>query len=129
MKLRDESHGDLLVVHVCSPRLDASKASQFKDEITSRMGVRHTRLVLDISLVDFIDSTGLGALVTCMKRLGKDRMSIVGVKGAVSRLFALTGMNRVFALYPTVDAALAHNGPDTESDLYPKAMAGWSSCG
>jgi anti-sigma B factor antagonist len=110
MEFRDESHGDLLVVHVCSPRFDASQAPQFKEEITSRMGGGHTRLVLDISLVDFIDSTGLGALVTCMKRLGKDRMSIVGVKGAVSRLFALTRMDRVFALYPTMDTALAHKG-------------------
>jgi anti-sigma B factor antagonist len=45
-----------------------------------------------------------------MKRLGKDQMSIVGVKGAVSRLFALTRMDRVFALYPTMDTALAHKG-------------------
>jgi anti-sigma B factor antagonist len=110
MDFRDESRGDLLIVHVCSPRLDASQAPQFKEEISSRIRSGHTKLVLDFSMVDFIDSTGLGALVNCMKRLGKDQMSIVGVKGAVSRLFALTRMDRVFALYPTMDTALAHNG-------------------
>jgi len=110
MDIRDESHGDLLVVQVCSPRLDASQAPQFKEEIASRMASGHTKLVLDFSLVDFIDSTGLGALVNCMKRLGKGQISIVGVKGAVSRLFALTRMDRVFDLYPTMDAALAHQG-------------------
>lgn len=110
MEIRDESHGELLVVQVCCDRLGAGQAPQLKDEITSRMADSHTRLLLDLSMVDFMDSTGLGALVTCRKRLGKDRMSIVGVKGAVSRLFALTGMDRVFALHPTMDSALAHQG-------------------
>jgi anti-sigma B factor antagonist len=110
MEIKDESRGDLLIVHVCSPRLDASQAPQFKEEITSRITSGHTRLVLDFSMVDFIDSTGLGVLVNCMKRLGKGQLSIVGVQGAVSRLFALTRMDRVFALYPTMDTAIAHNG-------------------
>lgn len=110
MDIREESHGDLLIVHVCSPRLDASQAPQCKEEISSRIRSGHTKLVLDFSMVDFIDSTGLGVLVNCMKRLGKGQLSIVGVQGAVSRLFALTRMDRVFALYPTMDTALAHNG-------------------
>jgi anti-sigma B factor antagonist len=110
MELRDENHGELLVVQVCSPRLDASQAPQFKEEITSRITNGHTKLVLDFSMVDFIDSTGLGVLVACMKRLGKGQLSIVGVTGAVSRLFAITRMDRVFALYPTMDSALAHQG-------------------
>jgi len=110
MEVRDENHGELLIVQVCSPRLDASQAPQFKEEITSRIASGHTKLVLDFSMVDFIDSTGLGALVNCMKRLGKGHLSIVGVKGAVGRLFALTRMDQVFTVYPTMDAALAHQG-------------------
>jgi anti-sigma B factor antagonist len=110
MEIRDHSHGDLLIVQVCSSRLDASQAPEFKEEITTRIASGHTKLVLDFSMVDFVDSTGLGALVNCMKRLGKGQLSIVGVKGAVSRLFALTRMDQVFAVYPTMDAALAHKG-------------------
>jgi anti-sigma B factor antagonist len=46
-----------------------------------------------------------------MRRLGnRDKLSIVGAKGAVSRLFAMTRMDQVFALYPTMDTALAHEG-------------------
>ena len=110
MEIRDHSHGDLLIVQVCSSRLDASRAPEFKEEIATRIASGHTKLVLDFSMVDFVDSTGLGALVNCMKRLGKGQLSIVGVKGAVSRLFALTRMDQVFAVYPTMDAALAHKG-------------------
>ena len=108
MEMKDEEHGDLLIVHVCSSRIDASKAPEFKQEITSRIESGHTKLLLDFSMIDFIDSTGLGALVACMRRLGsREKLSIVGAKGAVSRLFAITRMDQVFALYPTMATALA----------------------
>ncbi len=110
MELQEESRGELLIIRVCGQRIDASKAPQFKDEITQRIEGGHTKLLLDFSMVEFIDSTGLGVLVSCLKRLGKGDMSIAGAKGAVSRLFTLTHMDKVFALYPTVDAALAHKG-------------------
>ena len=111
MEMKEESHGDLLIVQVCSPRIDASKAPEFKQEITSRIESGHTKLLLDFSMIDFIDSTGLGALVACMRRLGgRDKLSIVGAKGAVSRLFAMTRMDQVFALYPTMDHALSQQG-------------------
>jgi anti-sigma B factor antagonist len=108
VELREERYDDHLIVHVCSSRIDASKAPDFKQAIIKWIENGHTRLVLDFSLVDFIDSTGLGVLVTCLKRLGKrGNLSIVGTKGAVSRLFSLTHMDRVFSLYPSLDAALA----------------------
>src|SRR5918993_4924810 len=108
MEMKEESHGDLLIVQVCSSRIDASKAPEFKQEITSRIESGHTKLLLDFSMIDFIDSTGLGALVSCMRRLGsRDKLTIVGAKGAVSRLFAMTRMDQVFDLYPTMDHALS----------------------
>jgi anti-anti-sigma factor len=62
MEMKEECHGDLLIVHVCSSRIDASKAPEFRQEITSRIESGHTKLLLDFSMIDFIDSTGLGAL-------------------------------------------------------------------
>jgi len=108
MELRDESRGGLLIIEVRSPRIDASRAPRFKEEIARRIEGGHARLVLDFSMVDFVDSIGLGALVSCLKRVGRNgSLCIVGVKGAVSRLFSLTRMDRVFALYPSLDDALA----------------------
>ena len=62
----------------------------------SRAGIEagHTRLVLDLSGVDFVDSSGLGAIVACLKRLGpRGDLAIAGARGAVSRLFTLTRMD------------------------------------
>jgi anti-sigma B factor antagonist len=108
MNLVDEAREDVLVVRVQDTRIDASRAPVFKDEITKRVEARRTKLVLDLTLVEFIDSVGLGALVSCFKRMGgRGKLVIVGAKGAVSRLFSLTRMDRVFPLYPTVDEAVA----------------------
>jgi anti-sigma B factor antagonist len=107
MKLNDEQRDGVLVVRVEERRLDASKAPQFKDEMTRRIEAGSNLIVLDLSQVDFVDSSGLGAIVTCLKRLGpRGNLAISGTKGAVTRLFALTRMDRVFPLHDTVDAAV-----------------------
>ena len=107
MKLNDEERLGVLVVHVVMPRIDALCASAFKEEIAARIEKGHHRLVLDLSDVDFVDSSGLGALVACLKRIGPlGTVAIVGTKGVVSKLFTLTKMDRVFPLYDTVDAAI-----------------------
>ncbi len=105
--LSDEQRNDILVVRVDERRLDASKAPQFKDEITRRIEAGHSRFVLDLGGVDFVDSSGLGAIVACLKRLGpRGDLAIAGAKGAVSRLFTLTRMDKVFPLHDSVDAAV-----------------------
>jgi anti-sigma B factor antagonist len=98
---------NVLVVRVEEKRIDASKAPAFKDEMTRCIEAGHNQIVLDLSHVEFIDSSGLGALVTCLKRLGpRGSLAVAGATGAVSRLFTLTRMDRVFALHPNVDAAV-----------------------
>jgi anti-sigma B factor antagonist len=108
MNLFDEAHDGVLVVRVQDTRIDASRAPGFKGEITRRVEAGQTKLVLDLTLVEFIDSVGLGALVSCFKRVGsRGKLVIVGAKGAVSRLFSLTRMDRVFPLAPTVEEAVS----------------------
>ena len=108
MELVDEVRDGVLVVQVRDSRIDASRATLFKDEINKRTDMSQMKLVLDLTLVEFIDSLGLGAIVSCFKRMGgKGRLVIVGAKGAVSRLFSLTRMDKVFPLYPTLEEAMA----------------------
>jgi anti-sigma B factor antagonist len=108
MRLVEEARDGVLVVRVQDTRIDASRAPVFKDEITKRVEAGQTKLVLDLTLVEFIDSVGLGALVSCFKRVGgRGKLVIVGARGAVSRLFSLTRMDRVFPLYKSLDEAIA----------------------
>ena len=106
--LTSELRNNVLVVHVAEKRVDASKAPAFKDEMTKCIESGQTQLVLDLSNVDFVDSSGLGAIVACLKQLGpRGNLAIAGARGAVSRLFTLTRMDKVFALHDTVDSAVA----------------------
>jgi anti-sigma B factor antagonist len=66
-------------------------------------------LVVDLSQLDFLDSTGLGALIGAHKRAGEAEgaVRLVAQEGQILRLLRITGLLDVFAVYPNIDAALA----------------------
>ncbi|TNC66577.1 STAS domain-containing protein [Rubellimicrobium roseum] len=111
MNMTEEMRGEVLVLRLAEARLDASKAPALREELIRRVEAGHDRIVLDLSATEFMDSSGLGALVSGLKRMGaRGTLAIAGAQGAVARLFQLTRMDRVFALHPSTDAALAQFG-------------------
>ncbi|OQW90517.1 MAG: anti-anti-sigma factor [Beggiatoa sp. IS2] len=67
----------------------------------------HQYILLDLSHVDFIDSSGLGAIVSSFKLLGnKGNFVLCGVHGAVMSLLNLTRMDRVFPIYASLEEAI-----------------------
>ncbi len=108
MNISEEPHGNILVLRVGETRLDAAKAPALRNELLRHIDAGHSQIVLDLSGTEFMDSSGLGALVSAVKRLGsRGTLAIAGAQGAVTRLFALTRMDRVFALHPNTEAAIA----------------------
>ena len=65
-------------------------------------------IVVDLEAVTFLDSSGLGALVSVLRRLGErgGRLRIVSPRTNASRIFALTGLDGVLDLYAERDAAI-----------------------
>ena len=95
------------VLEVMNNRIDSSSAVQFKDHLKGIIDAGNHQLVLDLGRVDFIDSSGIGAIVGGLKYLGeRGTLTIAGMSQTVDRVFRLTRMDRVFAIYPTVEAAL-----------------------
>jgi len=91
MELSSENRGDDLLVRVVEQRIDAAVAVQFKDAIRDATSGGHSRVVLDLSKVEFLDSSGLGAVVAAMKQLGSDRkLDLLGLTPAVDKVFRLT---------------------------------------
>ncbi len=68
-------------------------------------------LVIDLSRCGFIDSTGLGVLIAASKRLHLDDPPTIACTEAVRKVFAVTGLDAVFALCDTLDEALASARP------------------
>ncbi len=110
MKLSAETEERLQIVHVIDDRIDAAVALEFKETMRQITQTAPATVILDLSNVIFIDSSGLGAIVATMKFLAPDReLKLAGLKGPVDRVFRLTRMDSVFSLYPTLDAAVRDN--------------------
>lgn len=104
MELGTRDIGDTRIVTVHDPRIDAAVAIQFKDRMRDIIDDAPDRVVLDLSQVTFVDSSGLGAIVAAMK-LASDgrRLELAGLGRTVAKVFALTRMDRVFTIHDTVD--------------------------
>lgn len=108
MNLSSNAENGTLVVTVNETRIDAAVAIQFKDKMREETEEAGTRVVLNLSQVDFIDSSGLGAIVAAMKQLGSDRrMDLSCLNENVDRVFRLTRMDTVFSIHETLGDALA----------------------
>jgi anti-sigma B factor antagonist len=73
-----------------------------------------SRLVLDLSLTAFLDSTALSVLLDTTRRLGGDlRMAIVCTRPDLLRIFEYSGLEAAFAIFATLDEALSYVREDT----------------
>lgn len=111
MELRAEEQGGALVVHILQDRIDAASAIQFKDRMrdVTQGGLR--RVVLDLSRVGFLDSSGLGAVVAVRKALGPDRvLELAGLTPTVQKVFRLTRMDTIFRIHDRLPDGLRDAG-------------------
>ncbi len=101
MELAAERHGDMLLVRVAEPRIDAAIAIQFKEAMRELVADGAPRVVLDLAPVGFLDSSGLGAVVAVRKSIGPDRrLELAALTPAVARVFRLTRMDSIFTIHP-----------------------------
>jgi anti-sigma B factor antagonist len=100
MQFEETDSGAILIMKPLGRRIDAATAAAFKGEMVDRINSGRQRIVLDLSEVDFIDSSGLGAMVSSLKAIGDGGdLVLCGVRETVMSLFRLTRMNRVFSMF------------------------------
>jgi anti-sigma B factor antagonist len=107
MRLVEQKIGSNVILAVLEPRLVADKAQPFKDAVGRYCTNGPISLVLDLAKVEFIDSTGLGAILSVLKRMPKgSELMVCRLNEAVTNMFMLTRMDRVFTICKTVDEAV-----------------------
>ena len=100
MNVLSSQENGVSVGQVDSRMLDASTAGAFRDAVKPFL-TQDARVVLDLSKVEFIDSSGLGALVSCLRQahaIGGD-IKLFGLGKSARALFELVRMHRVFEVF------------------------------
>ncbi len=106
--IKTEELGDSSYVISLAGEVDLYTAPEFKQQLLEviTQGARH--VVVDFSDTTFIDSTTLGVLVGGVKRLRTNdgQLSLVCSDRNITKIFEITGLDRVFTIYPSRDEAL-----------------------
>jgi anti-sigma B factor antagonist len=107
MEIAISRHGAVTMARPVGARLDALAALGFKDQMQAVIEEAGQRVVLDLSEVMFLDSSGLGAVVAVRRFLRAGQvMELAALSGTVARVFRLTRMDTVFTIHAGVDDAL-----------------------
>ena len=101
-----EALGGLTLIVLPGPNLDASNAKTFRKEVAPLLEGR-TQVLFDLSKVDFMDSSGLGAVLSCLRTVSgaSGQLCLCSMTKPVRSLFELVRMHRVFDIYNTRDEA------------------------
>lgn len=87
--------------------VDLYTSPQLRDGITELLDQGTNRIVVDLSGIEFMDSTGLGVLVVGLKR-AKERdgeFTLVCREGSVQKILSITGLDKVFSIHGSVTEA------------------------
>ena len=107
-----EERGDA-VVATLTGELDLSGASRTRDSITQAVPTSARALVLDMTDLEFIDSSGVAMIFALARRLSSRRQEVhVAVRpgGPVERVLGIVGVEKAVSVHPDVEQALGGGG-------------------
>ena len=108
MDFKLEKIGDVAIVHVFLSRATLAKAILFKDFVSEVVAEGTIKIVVDLSICEYVDSTFLGAMVALLKKTNSMNgdLRLVYNKEMPSLVFVLTRMDKVFKVFPSLDEAV-----------------------
>jgi anti-sigma B factor antagonist len=111
-----EQVGDGAYVIALSGEVDLYTAPEFKQQLLDVIGKGAKGVIVDFSNTTFIDSTTLGVLVGGVKRLRTNdgQLSLVCSDRNITKIFEITGLDRVFTIYPTREEAVSEVASSTQ---------------
>ena len=115
--VQTEKVDDSTYVIALGGEVDLYTAPEFKQQLLDVIAKDARDVVVDFTRTTFIDSTTLGVLVGGVKRLRAQdgRLALVCSDRNITKIFEITGLDRVFTIYPTRDEALAKTGASAQS--------------
>lgn len=107
MEITKNTLGDTAVLYL-NGRLDLNSSGEVKVRVKELLDKRTKKIILNLARVDFINSSGLGVLVSLLRdvRLASSRLAITNLLPYVHEIFEITQLTNVFDIYDTEEAAL-----------------------
>jgi len=108
MNLKTEKKNDVMVINVKEERLDAHNSGDLKNEMQKLFAEGNKNILVDLKDVRFIDSSGLGALVSGFKNAisHQGNLKLSSLQPQVKSMFELTRLHRVFEIFASTSEAL-----------------------
>lgn len=106
MKLEISKRNGVTVISL-SGSFDASVADDFKKEFEASLK-ENDNFVIDLNNVQFVDSTGLGRIVSALRKVSEKKgdLKLAGINDEVMIVFQITRAYKIFDIYDDVDAAV-----------------------
>jgi anti-sigma B factor antagonist len=106
MELTVDSIGNVTVIQLPVENLDAGNTKEFKRQVSPLLEAK-AKLVFDMAKVKFVDSSGLGALLSCLRQVNAEGgdLKICGLTKQVRVIFELVRMHRIFEMFNTREEA------------------------
>ena len=108
LRLEVSEQGGWSVVEV-GGEIDVATAPRLREQLITLVNKQKYRIVVSLEAVDFIDSTGLGVLISGLKRVKTHdgEFVLVCTEPRILKVFDITGLLKVFPVFDSVDAAVA----------------------
>ncbi|MEI7815807.1 MAG: STAS domain-containing protein [Desulfuromonadales bacterium] len=107
MQFEEQQQQGVLVVRPLEKSLDATNIQEFREYMVGRVQAGNHLIAFDLAEVEFIDSSGLGGIISVLKSVGEDgNVALFGVDDNVRSLFKLTRTDRIFPILPSIGGAL-----------------------
>lgn len=108
MEIAVEKDGEVAVATIAATELDAGNASEFKRDMAPILET-NLKVVLDLTRLRFVDSSGLGAFLSCLRKLNEKRgaLKLCGMSKQVRAVFELVRMHRIIDMHATRPEAVS----------------------
>ena len=104
----ETSQHDGVAVLTLRGEIDVYTAPRMRQAIVDLVDAGSLNIVVDMGMVDFLDSTGLGVLVEGLKRVRTrgGNLSLVVTQDKIVKIFDITGLNKAFPIFSSLEDAL-----------------------
>ena len=107
MEIEIRERGDVVIMDI-SGEVDLYNAPDIKNKITTLIDGGKRNILINLTNVSYIDSSGIGVLISSLSRLKKvgGALKIMGVHGSVKKVFELTKLDKFFEIYQDEEEAI-----------------------